>query len=187
MESDATRLNNIVITPQLLARTGRAPNRQAEREGFDRLAHETSEGKVAILNALCQLALRLCQAGSSGVSMLRADQEGEYFSWDVLEGRFAPFVGGRAPRYDSPCGYCLERGSAQLYSHPERYFNWLGAPGIPIVEGLVIPIYKGGQQAFGTIWIMSHDASHHFDREDLRVMSILAAHTSAALRLQETS
>jgi hypothetical protein len=64
MESEATSLNKIVMTPHLLARTERAPNRQAERDGFARLAHRTSEGKVAILNALCELALQLCRAGS---------------------------------------------------------------------------------------------------------------------------
>ena len=56
---------------------------------------------------------------------------------------------------------------------------------VPIVEGMVIPLYGKDQQAIGTIWIMSHQEGHQFDRHDLQVMSMFASHASAALRTQE--
>ncbi|TFV90140.1 GAF domain-containing protein [Oxalobacteraceae bacterium OM1] len=183
MDRRTTHLHDIVITQELILRTGRQANADAERLGSLEISKQASFGRQAILQAFCNLALTLCEAGSSGVSLLQADADGEYFSWEYLAGRFAPYTGGRAPRHHSPCGHCLERGSAQLYSHPDKFFEWLAEPNIPVVEGLVLPLYKQNGIPYGTIWIMSHDEARTFDREDLRIMSVLGSHMSAALRL----
>jgi len=50
----------------------------------------------------------------------------------------------------------LKTGKAMLYSYPARYFTYFQELDIPIVEGLVIPMYLDGL-AVGTIWIISHD------------------------------
>lgn len=44
-----------------------------------------------------------------------------------------------------------------------------------------MPLLLEGQ-ALGTIWIVSHDHEHQFDREDVRIMTSLADFTAAALQ-----
>lgn len=178
-------INDVVITPQLLSRPYRNRNADLEKQAFQELARQSSYGKQAVLDALCCAALSLCRAESSGVSLLHVVDGEDGFTWDAMAGTMASYVGGRAPRHHSPCGYCLERNSAQLYSHPERYFEWMRQVGMPIAEGLVIPIYGKDQQPLGTIWIVSHQEGHQFGRHDLQVMSLFASHASAALRMQE--
>jgi PAS domain S-box-containing protein len=46
-------------------------------------------------------------------------------------------------------------------------------------EGLLIPFYVNCE-AIGTIWVIAHDGSRRFDREDLRLMTSLGAFTGAA-------
>jgi hypothetical protein len=66
-----------------------------------------------------------------------------------------------------------------LFSHPERRFTYFRAAGVPFVEGLVLPFSVAGR-AVGTLWIVTHDESRRFDREDVRVMTQLAAFAGMA-------
>lgn len=177
-------LEDILITDKLEQRPSREPDLGEERRALFEIAKQMSENPVNVLQSLCDNALQICQAGSSGVSLLRTIEGEEGFSWDALSGQASPYLGGRAPRHHSPCGVTLERGSAQLFSHPESYFEWLQQAKLSIVEGLVIPLFKKNQEAYGTIWIMSHDENRHFDREDVRIMTELGGYATTALRLQ---
>lgn len=185
LSTNAVHINDIVITPQLLNRGHSERSADLEKQEFRRLAQQSSYGAKVVLYALCGAALVLCKADSSGVSLLDVVDGEEGFTWDAMAGAMASYVGGRAPRYHSPCGYCLERNSAQLYSDPERHFEWMPQIDLPIVEGLVVPLYGKDQQAIGTIWIVSHQNGHKFDRSNLQVMSTFSSHASAALRMQE--
>jgi PAS domain S-box-containing protein len=130
---------------------------------------------------LVDLALELCRAGTAGISLLKTDAEGEYFSWEALAGVDARRVGGRTPRNFSPCGTTLDRGAPQLFSCPARYFTYLEGVDSPIAEGLVIPFGWSGR-ALGTIWVVTHDEHRRFDAEDVRIMTALAEFTAAALQ-----
>jgi PAS domain S-box-containing protein len=133
-----------------------------------------------LLDCLVQVALELCDAGSAGISLLISTPEGEQFRWEALSGAYANYVGGRTPRDFSPCGTCLDLGAPQLYDRPARYFEYLGAAQPPIVEGLVVPFYRG-EEPLGTIWVVTHDDRRSFDREDVRVMQSLAGFVGIAL------
>jgi hypothetical protein len=183
--SSNIQIHDIVITPQLSERGYRNCNADLEKQAFQKLAKQSSYGTQAILDALCDLTLSLCNADSSGVSLLQVVDGEDGFTWNAMAGSMASYVGGRAPRHHSPCGYCLERDAAQLYSYPERFFEWMRPVGKPIVEGMVIPLYGKDKNAIGTIWMISHRGEHQFDRYDLQIMSIFANHASAALRMQE--
>ena len=50
---------------------------------------------------------------------------------------------------------------------------------MPIVEGLVIPVYLGTESP-GTLWIIAHDEECKFDAEDVRVMTSLAEFTAGS-------
>jgi transcriptional regulator with GAF, ATPase, and Fis domain len=66
-----------------------------------------------------------------------------------------------------------------VFSHPELDFPYFAEVTPYVEEGLLIPFYIGGE-AVGTIWVISHDESHRFDAEDLRVMTNLGSFAAAA-------
>ncbi|SNS65472.1 GAF domain-containing protein [Noviherbaspirillum humi] len=185
MQDDAVRLNDVVITYELLARGGRMPDLRAERSAFTHLARQMSYGRGAILDALCQLNLKLCRAGSSGVSLLRGAGRDQYFVWEAVAGKLQKQRGSRLS-WNSPCGFALERNSAQLFHYPDRYFTCIRDMEVPAHECLVVPLFREAHQSYGAIWVMSHDDTRQFDREDLRIVTELAAHATSALRIQSS-
>ena len=136
-----------------------------------------------MIDSLLETALELCCAGSAGLSLFETLPDGKrMFRWVNLAGEFKPYIGGTTPAEFSPCGVTLEREAPQLFAYPEHYFQYLAGAGIPIVEGLVIPIYVGAESP-GTLWIIAHDDECKFDAEDVRVMTSLAEFTAGALRV----
>jgi GAF domain-containing protein len=177
-------LSDILITSELSARPA-VYDAAAERTSLESLATVVGDGRESILKAVCALALVCSEAGSAGVSVL-LDPEDEGFSWDALAGRFSPYLFGRAPRHDSPCGISLDTGMTQLFSHPERYFGWMRGPGIPIVEGLVVPLFQGKRRPFGSLWVMTHsEEARMFTSADAELLTRLGNHAAAAIQLSD--
>ncbi|BAY75476.1 two-component hybrid sensor and regulator [Nostoc linckia NIES-25] len=184
-QGEIITIENIVITEELDRRNSRAANLLKENQALQALARHLVNQPQTMLQSLVDIALELCSAGTVGVSLLEVTANGEeIFRWNVLAGALAKYVGGTTPRNFSPCGVCLERGTPQLYSYPERYFTYLQAANTPIVEGLVLPLIADNH-ALGTIWIMLHCEQRHFDSEDVRVMTSLADLAAAALLLNQ--
>lgn len=158
-------------------------NARAEITALHALADLMPQGYSAVLKQLAQLAVGLCGAGTGGISMLEAGNDGhQFFRWQALAGELAAHEGGTTPGDWSPCGECLKAGKAMLYAYPGRFFTYFQNVDSVIVEGLVIPMYADGQ-AVGTIWIVSHNRDRKFDAEDVRVMTSLGSFVTAALRL----
>ncbi|PPS40264.1 ATP-binding protein [Chroococcidiopsis sp. TS-821] len=183
-QPETVTLNDILITEELSRRSPRTPNLQAENQALHALARQLANQQETMLQTLVDMALELCTAGTAGVSLLETTNGEEIFRWNVLAGTLAHYVGGTTPRNFSLCGVCLERGTPQLFSHPERYFTYFQQANTPVVEGLVLPLIADNN-ALGTIWIMSHDEQRHFDSEDVRLMTSLADFTAAALLLNQ--
>lgn len=181
----AASLDDIVITPVLAER--RAPPRDivAEHEALTDLIGHAAIDPSRLLPRLVDLAVRLCHAGSAGVSLLEpaAESAQGVFRWVAMAGAYREYVGGTTPESFSPCGVCLDRGSPQLYRYPSRLFTYLAAASPPIVEGLVLPL-RSEAGPLGTIWIVSHDEAGAFTSRDVLVMASLADFTSTALALQ---
>ena len=175
-------VDEILITSQLFQRARRDPGHAAENKALNELALLMVEQPAGMYQRLVDLAVYLCNAGSAGISLLETTSTGDIiFRWTALAGAFAPYVGGHTPRDFSPCGICLDRGETILLSWPARRFDYFNAVGVPIAEGLIIPLYAYGGKALGTIWIVSHDAKRRFDVEDARVMEALARFAALAL------
>jgi hypothetical protein len=138
--SRGVTLEDVLITSELSRRRSRAPNYSAENRALVTLAREMATKPKNLPQKLVDLALELCRAGTAGISLLKTDAEGEYFSWEALAGVYDPRVGGRTPRNFSPCGTTLDRGAPQLFSCPARYFTYFEGVDSPIAEGLVIPL-----------------------------------------------
>lgn len=183
-QTKAVTLDDILITKELSRRSPRLPNWQAEAQAMQPLARQMAQG-ADLLQTLVEIALELCQAGTVGVSLLETTPDGEdIFHWVVLAGTLAQYFGGSTPGNFSPCKVCLEHGTLQLFSHPERYYTYFQTANTPIVEGLVLPLIAD-DRAIGTISIMSHDENRHFDLEDVRVMTSLADFVAATLLLKQ--
>jgi GAF domain-containing protein len=182
-EETAMELNDVLITPVLTTRKTRQANVFTERSGLDLVARRTSYGRKAVLEALCEFALETCGADAAGISVKYESADGAGFAWEVLAGELKKQAAGNVP-LDSPCGVCLERGTPQLFSHPERHYKWMHEAGFVVPEVLVVPMYSARRTPFGTLWIISNTDDSHFDSEDARIMQAVGKHASAALQVQ---
>jgi RNA polymerase sigma factor (sigma-70 family) len=180
---DQVPLSETIISDELLIRPIRAANTAAENSALQSLAAALPDGKNVALKRLANLAIELCGAGSAGVSVLEEGDGGEWvFRWQALAGVIEPYEGGTTPRNWSPCGTCLDAGVPVLYSYPARHFSYFRPLAVPIVEGLVIPMYAD-RNGGATIWIVSHEEDRRFDAEDVRIMTTLGNFATRALSL----
>ncbi|AGY56385.1 ATP-binding protein [Gloeobacter kilaueensis] len=179
------QLKDVLITDQLAQRPSRLPDWQAENRALKALAAQLAAAPERILHSLVEWGFKLCGPGTVGVSLLEEQTDGNLiFRWVAVAGELASLEGRSTPGRFSPCGITLERGTPQLFAYPGRYFSRLQVPGHPIVEGLVVPLGGAGRR-LGTIWIASHQESHRFDNEDVRLMTSLADFAAAALLQSE--
>lgn len=174
-------VDDILITSELYNRCPRSHDPERERAALLQVSAHIGSDPRALLAQLVDVALSLCDAGSSGLSVIRTDGGQPKFHWDAMAGVYAPYVGGTTPLDFSPCGTTLKRNSPQLFYYPGRVFTYFNAVSPPIVEGLVLPVRVEGQP-LGTLWIVSHDDSRRFDSEDVRVMDSLCYFTAAVMR-----
>jgi PAS domain S-box-containing protein len=176
-----TALEKTIITDSLWNRPSRPPDLNREIEALRALGREmVTHNSPSVLNCLVGHVLKLCKADSAGISLLEREESGDQiFRWVAATGAMEAYIGGTTPRNFSPCGICLERNCAQLFSHPERYYAYLNRV-LPMAELLLIPLYAENE-GLGTLWVMCHDGQRKFDREDARILSSLADFTSVTL------
>lgn len=68
-------------------------------------------------------------------------------------------------------------------ARPERVYAFLSEAGVPNHEVLLVPLYAGQPDPLGTLWVISHDETTHFDSGDARVTTELAAFAGLALKM----
>ncbi|BAY17642.1 multi-sensor hybrid histidine kinase [Anabaenopsis circularis NIES-21] len=174
-------LKDVLITEELFKRAPRNPDWPSLNKAVESVARQMAANSPTLLQSIVDMALDLCSAGSAGINLLETTANGEeVFHTHLLAGALAQYENGTTKRSLSFCGVCVDCGSPQLLSHPERYVTSLQAGNTPIVEALVLPLIADNH-TIGTIWVMSHDISRHFDSQDVRVMTLLADFTTAAL------
>jgi signal transduction histidine kinase len=181
--ADAQRsIDSALVTERLAQRPARPPDYAAEARALHEVAKALGMSPRAALDSLVRAALSFHdpRAATAGVSLLEdADEPGaQIFRWTALAGVLSGHVGGSTPREFSPCGVCLDHMAPVLFHRPDHCFPYFLESGIPFVEGLVVPFTVRGAAA-GTIWVVTHDESRPFDREDVRVMTSLAEFTGA--------
>lgn len=169
-------------TDVLGMRPTRAADYAAENSVLVRLARAQMGSRQDLLQEIANAALLLCDAGSSGISLVEETNEGRQFRWFAVGGLCAGLEGRATPWQECPCGVTLEAGEPQLFVHPQEEFSSLQFAGVEIVEGLVVPIPTDSGYA-GAIWVMSHSADRQFDHEDVRLLSNLAVSAGAALTI----
>jgi signal transduction histidine kinase len=93
----------------------------------------------------------------------------------------AEFRNNTMPRAASPCGLCIDENATQLMYLPDRLFPALLAEP-RFVEALLIPFHVQ-EKPLGALWVVSHTEGRTFDREDERILRMLAQFASAAWQL----
>jgi PAS domain S-box-containing protein len=164
---------------ELDRRPARDPDYEAESRALVALARAMAISPTRILYKLAETALELCSAHSAGLSLLEDTDQKRNFHWRVIVGAWEHNLNGGTPRDFGPCGTVLDQNAPLICTRPERDFPYWNEVKPVLDEGLLIPFYVNGE-AIGTIWVIAHDESRRFDREDLRLMMNLGAFTGAA-------
>jgi two-component sensor histidine kinase len=169
---------SMLSVDELSRRPTRDPDYEVESHALVALAQEMASSPDRILHKLAETALKLCGAHSAGFSLLEEADHKRRFHWRVIVGAWEHNLNGGTPRDFGPCGTVLDRNAPLICTRPEQDFPYWSEVKPVLEEGLLIPFYVNGE-AIGTIWVIAHDGSRQFDREDLRLMTNLGAFTSA--------
>ncbi|HEY6622075.1 MAG TPA: HWE histidine kinase domain-containing protein [Steroidobacteraceae bacterium] len=138
-----------------------------------------------VLPRLVDLAIELCEGISGGISIYETDPPPGVFRWHHLRGNLTKFTGETTPRNFSPCGVTLDLNTVVLSQRPERVYTWLRDADISLAECLLVPLFIGGREPLGTLWIVSENEGH-FDSGHARVMTELAGFAGIALSMVKT-
>lgn len=169
------------IRNALASRPSRTPDYETENRALASLAAELAKNPQNMLQKLVETALELCQADTSGVSLLEKQDGVEVFRWEALAGVFAAARNSTMPRDASPCGVCIDHNTTELMYLADRVFPaLLNEP--RFVEALLIPFHFEGRP-IGTVWVVTHQYDRKFDREDERVMTTLSKFASSGWQL----
>ena len=176
-------LRDLLGDPEFLTRTGKKRNYHQPFDGLRLLAQVFAEHPQDILQELVNVAVSCCGADSAGINLAEPNEAGEpTFRWIAIAGSFEPYLGGRTPRFFSPCGTCLDRGRPQLYRVTKPYYDFLGVTAEPIVDGMLIPWEADNIR--GTIWAVSHGSERAFEPPDYELLRSLADFVAIILRQQ---
>ena len=181
----APTVADIIITPELWARPARAADLKAEAAAIRRLADTMASDPAQVFELCVDLALELCRADTSGISLRERTEAGEdVFRWIAIAGAMKQHLHGTTPRHDSPCGIAVNSGMPLLMRRPELVYKYLDT-GRPIHDALLIPLGEKGSRLEGTLWIVAHNPTRKFDGEDARLMHRIAVFTATARQMAQ--
>jgi len=182
-EETGLEVNDLKGNAEFLARPVQGRDDARQIAGLQRLCRAFVETPETLLQELVRSAVELCGADSAGISIERKDGTPDrFYHWVATEGVYAGFQDAMLPQYPSACGVCLERGRPQLFRVGKRFFDILGVDAPLVTDGLLLPWQAG--ETRGTIYVMAHTRDQAFDREDLRLMTMLADFAAMAVRHQ---
>ena len=173
-------LRDLLADPGFPLREKRPRQGSCAADAYRTVARVFADNPDVILQHVVDAATKFCGADSAGISLEEGDDKKERkFRWIAISGSFASFVGGTTPRFFSPCGTTLDRGTVQLYRVGKPYYDHLGIKADPITDGILIPWQAG--EVRGTVWVVSHRYREAFDIEDFKLIEGLADFASIAV------
>jgi two-component sensor histidine kinase len=173
----------VFITEELRRRPQPDADYLREKLALQDLAQQMTDHPSEILPRLVKLGMEVCGAESAGISIL--EPASEQFRWFGLHGVLSAFEGATTPRYDSPCGVCLDNDAPVLMDRPERAYSWIRDAKISVPEVLLVPLKVKGLNSIGTLWIVSKQPGC-FDGGHSRILTELASFAGTALRMIQT-
>lgn len=174
MGNTLVKLSEVLITPQLADRIPRPYTAESDAI-FEAIDQKIKNGDKTALQDICDAALKLCNADSAGISLCGFWNDEPVFNWHVVAGSAVTHKDHMySPRFGTPCGTVLDLFSYQMFRHPEKHYSWVKERNFIVPEMITMPIYLDNHEPFGTFWL-THQEGRHFDREDIRITSILVA------------
>jgi two-component sensor histidine kinase len=177
--------SEVFITEEMLARPIGTADFHREKLAIQELAARMLDAPSDVLPRFIELAMEMLDGCSAGLSLLEGASVPGRFRWHQLRGSLAKFEGATTPRNYSPCGITLDRAAPVLTRHSERAYSWISDENIILPEVLLVPLYIGGSEPLGTLWIVSN-VPGHFTSEHSRVATELATFVGIALHMQRT-
>ncbi|HKE44404.1 MAG TPA: GAF domain-containing protein [Steroidobacteraceae bacterium] len=177
-------LETVLVTRELECRPERAADFKSESAALVGLIKALKDSGATVLQEIAETALRLCKAHSAAISIAEEEHGRRICRWHAAAGRWSAFRGQSMPREASPCGTVLDHNVPLLMSYPERHFNgFFSGTGVPpLAEVLLVPFQVAGRKV-GTVWVIAHDESRRFDREDLRLLASLSEFAAVAYQV----
>lgn len=173
---------DLYITGELARRETQPADFLREKRAIQDLASRLNERPQEILPAFVDLAMELTGGVSAGLSLLEPFPTPGVFRWRYLRGSLASFEEATTPRDFSPCGITLDMNGPVLSLHPERFYQWIADAGIVVPEVLLVPLYLGGGEPMGTLWIVA-DREGHLNAEHARIATELATFVGIAVKM----
>jgi len=172
----------VYITDEMYRRIPKLTDYKRENLALQDLARQMIDHPAEVLPRLVDLAIETCGGISGGISLYEKTPAPGVFRWHHLRGNLTKFTGETTPRNFSPCGITLDLNTVVLSKRPERVYTWLRDAGISLAECLLVPLFIGGKEPLGTLWIVSENEGH-FDSGHARVMTELAGFAGIAVRM----
>jgi two-component sensor histidine kinase len=185
LERQNWEVSDVYITSELERRVPKKTDFLQEKLALQDLAARMVDHPEQVLPRFVDLAMEMTGGVSAGLSLYEENPAPGVFRWRYLRGLLAPFENATTPRNFSPCGITLDLNKPVLSLHPERVYDWISDADIVVPEVLLVPLYLGGKEPLGTLWIVS-EKEDHFDSGHARVMTELAAFVGIALRMLKT-
>ena len=154
---------------RLKLRGGRSFQYELESHAVSELLRMVAHHPERLMQSVADNALRLCRGHSAGISVVSADSPDGALHLRSLAGRYPAAAFERHAAEANPWQVALHHGDVLLFERPADTFPCLQDAGIPIEEALIAPLHIG-QIPVGTIWVLSHAPSRHFDAEDGRLL-----------------
>jgi two-component sensor histidine kinase len=176
---------DVYITDELAKRPPKKADYLQEKLALQDLAARMADQPDDVLPRFVDLAMEMTGGVSAGLSLLEPNPDPGVFRWRYLRGALAPFENATTPRHFSPCGITLDSNGPVLSLHPERVYNWISDANIVVPEALLVPLYLGGKEPLGTLWIVA-PTEGHFDSGHARVMTELASFVGIAVRVTQS-
>jgi two-component sensor histidine kinase len=175
----------VFVTEEMLARPIREADFRREKLAIQDLAARMLDAPGEVLPRFVELAMDMLDGCSAGLSLYEQSPQPGVFRWSHLCGTLAAFEGATTPRHYSPCGITLDQAAPVLTRHSELAYSWISDENIVLPEVLLVPLYIGGSEPLGTLWVVSN-VDGHFTREHARVASELATFVGIALHVQRS-
>lgn len=177
--------SHVYYTDELMQRPARRTDYLREKLAMQDLASQMADHPEDVLPHFVDLAMELTGGVAAGISLYEKDPMPGIFRWRYLRGSLAPFEGATTPRDFSPCGITLDEKRPVLSRNPELVYDWISDAKIVVPEVMLVPLYIGGQEPLGTLWIVA-DQAGHFDSGHAREITELASFVGVALRMHRT-
>lgn len=177
---DAMRKPLARTSVALASRAARPAEPAEEAAAFARVIRSMARNSGRTHDLIVQAALRLCRAGSAGISLLAPGPGQPHLHFSAVAGKARGHVSGSAPAADLLCGLAISRAETVVLQHPGANFPLLATIEPVVTEAICAPIQAEGR-IVGTLWALAHGSNVEFDPTDARILETLGHFVAATL------